>query len=186
MKIDGYHYDEESRVFTVAVTDFRDYESVEKLNASDINTFFKRAESFVLKSFEKDFTLNLEESSPGFQVAYSLLDLKETKKLNRVKIILFSNAIFAARLKGFENKKIEDIIFSYNVLDFNRYYNIIHSRTGNEPIEIDLEELNASPIPFLSATTDKSEYASYLLAISGELLAQIYSAFCSRLLEQNV
>lgn len=186
LRIDGYHYDEVSRISTIAVTDFRDYETVEKLNASDINTSFKRAENFVLRSFEKDFTLNLEESSPGFQVAYSLLDLKETKKINRVKIILFSNAIFAARLKGIENKEIDNIVFSYNVLDFTRYYNIIHSRTGSEPIEIDLEELNAQPIPFLSATTNKSEYASYLLAISGNLLAQIYSTFGSRLLEQNV
>lgn len=183
-RIDGYHFDAETGTATIAVADFRNGPELEKLNAADVTKAFKRAEKFVKSSFLPDFVSGLEESSAGFQVAYLLLSEKQS--INRVKILLFSNARLVARMKGLEHKKVDGITFSYNVLDFGRYYDIVHSRTGNEPVEIDITEFGSKPLAFLAATSNKDEYESFLLAIPGDLLARIYSEFGARLLEQNV
>ena len=184
MKIDGYHFDPETGTVTIAVADFRNDPNLQKLNAADINSSFKRAKTFVTNAFLPDFVSSMEESSAGFQVAYLLMSEKHL--INRIRFLLLSNAELGTRLKGLENQKIEDITFSYSVLDFSRYFEIIHSRTGNEPIEVDIAELEGEPVPFLAATADAGEYESYLLAIPGNLLAEIYAKYGARLLEQNV
>ena len=184
MKIDGYNFEPETGSLTIAVCEFRNRPELEKLNAADITASFKRAETFVTNSFLPDFVSSMEESSAGFQVAYLLLT--EKRNLNRIKFLLLSNAELGTRLKGLENREVDGITFSFNVLDFGRYFDIVHSRTGNEPVEVNIEDLGAEPIPFLAATADEQEYQSYLLAIPGTLLASIYAEYGARLLEQNV
>ena len=183
-KIDGYHHDVETGTVTIAVADFRSNAELQKLNSGDITTAFKRAETFVKNSFVPDLVSSMEESSAGFQVAYLLMT--EQSRISRIRFILLSNAELGTRLKGFANKKLGNITLSYNVLDFGRYFNIVHSRTGNEPVEVNLKELGGNPIPFLAATRDEKDYEAYLLAIPGQMLAKIYSEFGARLLEQNV
>lgn len=184
MKIDGYNYEAETGTLTIAVADFRNRPELEKLNTADITTSFRRAETFVTNSFLPNFVSSMEESSAGFQVAYLLFT--EQRKLNRIRFLLLSNAELGTRLQGLQNKKVDGITFSFNVLDFGRYFDIVHSRTGNEPVEVNIEELGAEPIPFLAATADEQQYKSYLLAIPGTLLAAIYAEYGARLLEQNV
>lgn len=183
-KVDGYHFEQETGTITIAICDFRNDPDIQKLNASDINTAFKRAETFISNSFLPNYVSSMEESSAGFQLAYLLMT--EKRSISRIRLILFSNAEIATRLKGLENKKIENITLSYNVLDFSRYFDIVNSRTGNEPVEIDIVELGGHPLPFLSAAKDAGDYEAYLLAIPGNLLAKIYSEYGARLLEQNV
>lgn len=183
-KVDGYHFEQETGTVTIAICDFRNDPNLQKLNASDITTSFKRAETFISNAFLPNYISSMEESSAGFQLAYLLMT--EKAAISRIRLILFSNAELSTRLKGLENKKIENITLSYNVLDFSRFYEIVHSRTGNEPVEVDIIELGGKPLPFLSAAKDASDYEAYLLAIPGDLLAKIYSEYGARLLEQNV
>ncbi|ADE39540.1 AIPR family protein [Candidatus Puniceispirillum marinum] len=183
-KVDGYHFEQETGTITIAICDFRNNPDIQKLNASDITTAFKRAETFISNSFLPNYVSSMEESSAGFQLAYLLMT--EKRSISRIRLILFSNAEISTRLKGLENKKIDNITLSYNVLDFSRYFDIVHSRTGNEPVEIDIVELGGHPLPFLSAAKDAGDYEAYLLAIPGNLLAKIYSEYGARLLEQNV
>ena len=183
-KVDGYHFDQETATITIAICDFRNDPDLQKLNASDITTAFKRAETFISNSFIPNYVSGMEESSAGFQLAYLLMNQK--RAISRIRLILFSNAEISTRLKGLENKKIDNITLSYNILDFSRYFDIVHSRTGNEPVEINILELGGKPLPFLSAAKDASDYEAYLLAIPGDLLARIYSEYGARLLEQNV
>ena len=183
-RIDGYQFDSETGTVTIAIADFRDSDSLEKLNSSDISTAFKRAENFVSNSFTNKFVSSLEESGSGFQVAYLLMS--EKQNISRIRFLLLSNALLVSRMTGLQNKDKDGIVYSYSVLDFGRYSDIINSRTGNEPVVVDIVELGHPPLPYLLAASDQNEYESYLLAISGDLLAKIYSEFGPRLLEQNV
>ncbi len=184
MKMDGYHFDPESGVFTLAVTDFRTEKTLQNLNTANISDLFKRAETFTEKAQHPEFLNKLEETSPGFQVAYFLHT--ELRNINRIKFLLFSNARLVSRLSGLQTKKIGDRSHSFQVLDFGRYFDIISSRSGHEPVEVDITELEWEPLPFLKASSGSEEYSSYLLAVPAELLARIYSEYGARLLEQNV
>ena len=58
-QIDGYHFDPELGVVTIAVADFRNEIDLEKLNASEIQATFKKAENFVKQSFQSEFISDL-------------------------------------------------------------------------------------------------------------------------------
>ena len=46
--------------------------------------------------------------------------------------------------------------------------------------------MQGAPVPCLKASADAAEHDSYLLAIPGPVLAEIYGLYGARLLEQNV
>jgi len=183
-QIDGYSLDAEHGELVLAICDFRAERELQSLNASHIDTSYKKAKRFFEYSLKDDFVRSLEETSYDFQSAYMIN--KYADQIKRVKFLLLTNAKFASRRKSIETEKINERTFAYNLLDFTRYMDIQNSRTGSEPIELDITELNGEPLPCLQAHTETGEYASYLIVMPGNLLADIYGAYGARLLEQNV
>ena len=57
---------------------------------------------------------------------------------------------------------------------------------GHASLEIDFAESFGSGIPCLKASTDSEDIESYLLAIPGSFLADIYATYGDRLLESNI
>lgn len=183
-QIDGYALDVERGELYIAICDYRADEELQTLNQGQIDGLYKSAERFLKAAQSADFVNKLEETSPAFQAAYPIYHY--SRDIKRIRLIIFSNARFVARKKSVNSKEIAGKIFTYNLLDFNRYADIIGSRNGSEPIEVDLIEINGSPIPCLNAYTGSSDFASYLIVMPGELLAKIYGLYGPRLLEQNV
>lgn len=183
-QIDGYDLDRERREFVLVVSDFRSGTELQSLNLSTLGILFRRGERFFENSLRSEFISQLEETSDAFQVAH--LIYTNANFIRRVRIIVFSNARLVARKRQIESKQVGGIIFNFSALDFSRYYDIIESKTGSEPIDIDIEELNGGAIPYIKAFSGGEEYESYLIALPGKLVAEIYSRYGARLLEQNV
>jgi len=183
-QIDGYALDAERGELYIAICDFRANEELQTLNQGQIDSLFNSAERFLKSAQSSVFVNSLEETSPAFEAAYPIFH--QFNLIKRVRLIIFSNARFVARKKSVGSKEISGKTFTYNLLDFTRYSDILGSRSGSEPIEIDLLEINGSPLPCLNAYTGSSDVASYLIVIPGELLAKIYGLYGPRLLEQNV
>ena len=183
-QVDGYAVDREGGELHLAISDFRAERELESLVQAKIDSLFKRAERFVKSAVAPEFVNSLEETSPAFQAAQPIYQSRHSTK--RVRLIIFSNARLASRKKGVEARDIDGRAFTYNLLDFTRYCEIRESHNGTEPIEIDLKELGEDPLPCLQAHTGSGQYASYLVAMPGELLAKIYGLYGPRLLEQNV
>ena len=183
-QIDGYALDVDQGELYLATCDFRTDTELETLNQGQIDSLFKSAERFLKAAQSPDYVNKLEETSPAFEAAYPIFF--HYNIIKRVRLIIFSNARFVARKKSINSKEISGKTFTYNLLDFTRYADIIGSRNGSEPIEIDLLEINGSPLPCLNAYTGSSDFASYLIVMPGELLAKIYGLYGPRLLEQNV
>ncbi len=184
-QVDGYVIDVDRGELVLAASDFRDSREIESLNAANLQSAFRKVERFFDLSLSADFVAQLEETSNDFQVAYTILS--NADHIKRVKFIIFSNAQLTARKKQVDTKTKDGRHLNYSVLDLTRYVDIINSRTGIEPIEIDLQELNnGSPVPCIKAYSGSDEYESYLVAVPGVLLAEIYGAYGARLLEQNV
>ena len=183
-QIDGYALDIERRELVLAVSDFRSSNELQSLNLSNLSVLFRRAERFFENSLKSEFVFRLEETSEDFQVAH--LIHANAEFIKRVRFVVFSNARLVARKRQVETKKTGGRILNFSVLDFSRYVDIIESRTGSEPIDIDIGELNGSAIPCIKAFSGGDEYESYLIALPGTLVAEIYSRYGARLLEQNV
>ena len=183
-QVDGYAIDPEKGELHLAVSDFRAETDLQSLNHARIQSLFKRAERFVNIALKPEFVNSLEETSPAFQAAQPIYELRNSIK--RVRLIIFSNARLASRKKGVEAKTVSGRTFTYNLLDFTRYVDICESHNGSEPIGIDFSELGKEPLQCLQAYTGGGQYASYLIAMPGDLLAEIYGLYGPRLLEQNV
>ena len=183
-QIDGYALDVERREFVLAVSDFRSNDELQSLNQSNLGSLFRRGERFFENSLKSDFVSRLEETSDDFQVAH--LIHANADLIKRIRFIVFSNARLVARKRQVETKKTGGRILNFSVLDFSRYVDIIESRTGSEPIDIDIGELNGGAIPCIKAFSGGDEYESYLVVLPGTLVAEIYSRYGARLLEQNV
>ena len=183
-QIDGYALDVERRELVLAISDFRTSDGLQTLNHSSLGVLFRRGERFLENSLKSDFVSRLEETSDDFQVAYLIHATAEFIK--RVRFIVFSNARLVARKRQVKTKNAGGRVLNYSVLDFSRYADIIESRTGSEPIDIDIGELSGRAIPCIRAYSSGDEYESYLIALPGTLVAEIYSRYGARLLEQNV
>ena len=183
-QIDGYALDVERRELVLAISDFRAGDELQTLNHSNLGVLFRRGERFLENSLKSEFVSQLEETSDDFQAAYLIHDNADFIK--RVRFILFSNARLVARKRQVETKNVDGRVLNFSVLDFSRYADIMESRTGSEPIDIDIGELNGTAIPCIRAYSSGDEYESYLIALPGTLVAEMYSRYGARLLEQNV
>lgn len=178
LRIDGFALDEDRGELHIAVCDFRPEPLLQSLNQAAIEQHFRKAERFVAAASKPDFVSSLEETSAAFQAAQPILAL--WKAISRVRVILLSNARLASRKKGVDAREIGGKAFTYNLLDFNRFNDIVSAHGNVEPIEIELE----AAVPYLKAGAGK--YPSYLIAMPGEVLASMYGLYGARLLEQNV
>lgn len=183
-QIDGYALDVERGTLHIAVCDFHPEPDIQTLNAAQIDTAMKRLRNFVEQAADPSFINELEDTSPAFQAAYPIYS--QPGAIKRVRAVLFSNARMSVRRPPQVADEILGRPAVYNVLDFNRYAEIMRSKSQSEPIEVDIATIAGEPVPCLEASGDSGDYRSYLVALPGNVLADIYALYGARLLEQNV
>jgi hypothetical protein len=183
-RIDGLALDHGRGTLHLAVCDYRDGAEVETLNATQIDSALKRAVNFFENALRPEFINSLEDTSSAFEAAYPIY--AGSAAVKRVRVILFSNARLAARRAPQLAEEVAGVPVVYSVLDLGRYSDIQRSQALPESIEVDIATIAGGPLPCLQASVDSDEYVSYLLAIPGNALAEIYGLYGARLLEQNV
>lgn len=152
------------------------------INAKDLDKSVSQVERF-LKLVLSGKTLDeLEESSHEYRLG--MLIRSYIPKIARIRILVFTNAHLKIRKKIFETSEIGTLKVHTNVFDLERYSKI--SAAGTDPVEIDLLEDFKGGIPCIQASDNSASYKSYLFAIPGPILADIFAAYGNRLLEQNV
>lgn len=183
-QLDGCALDPERGDLYLAVSDFRTGRDLETLNAAQIDTLFERVRRFCEQAAQPAFINAIEETSPTFESAWLLHSSRA--QIRRIRVIAFSNAQMSTRRKPETSGEVLGVPFVCSVLDFARFADISAARGGLEPIEIDVAAINGSPLPCLPAHSINGEHASYLVAVPGQFLAEIYGLYGARLLEQNV
>lgn len=156
----------------------------ETLNAAQIDALFDRVRRFCELAVQPTFINGLEETSPTFEAAWIVYSHRSA--IRRIRVIALSNARLSTRRKPEMTGEVLGVPFVCNILDFARYIDISAAHGGAEPIEINVTELNGAPLPCLPAHDIGGDHASYLVAVPGRLLAEIYGLYGARLLEQNV
>jgi hypothetical protein len=183
-QVDGIALDAERGDLFLAVSDFRAGRESETLNAAQVDALFERVRRFCEQAIQPAFINAIEETSPAFEAAWPIYSNRAL--IRRIRVIAFSNARLSMRRKPEAAGEVLGVPFVCSVLDFARFADISAARGGQEPIEIDVTALNGTPLPCLPAHSIDGEHASYLVAVPGTFLAEIYGLYGARLLEQNV
>lgn len=180
-QIDGVAFDAERGALYLAICDYRPGAELETLNSAALDRLKQRLSRFVELAAGG---INGDLSASGCAAATLISDQIDLVK--RIRAVVFSNGRLSTRRPPEAAGEIAGIPVVYNVLDFARFHAIQQSRTGSEPITIELKALGAPPLVCLPASAGSGRYQSYLVAVPGETLATIYSLYGARLLEQNV
>lgn len=184
IQIDGYNFDEADKSFSLFISEY-EYEKTSNLIKSEIDALYEKMKAFVTNSINGYINENFEPSSDGYGVA-SLIREK-LNEISKFRFYIFSNRTMSDRVKSIEKKEISGIPVELNVWDIRRIYDIHKSNMAKEPIEIDFTQLDIEGLPCIEAVNCKSNnYKSYLTAIPGDILANIYIKYGARLLEGNV
>lgn len=182
LKVDGYHFDDEFNSLILVVSLWFDEPNPDRarVSASDIEAAFKRCTNFFLKS-----TKGLHQKIEIANEAYDLASLiKECKRdLQTVKLILVTDGIVKARPA--EVEQLNGVTFKRVIWDIERTCHFV--QTGQrESIYVDFAEEHGGPIPCLVHEDVVGKYTSYMAFINGEILADLYEKWGTRLLDMNV
>jgi hypothetical protein len=182
-QIDGYAIDVDRGTLYVAVCDFRSDPQLQTLNAAQINAVLKRVRNFVEQASDPSFVNELEDTAPAFRAAYPIYS--QPAAIRRVRVVVFSNARMSTKRPPQAAQEIMGRPVTYSVFDFGRYTEAVSARSAPQPIEVVFAEIGTEPVPCLLASSG-DDYVSYLVALPGQILADIYGLYGARLLEQNV
>jgi len=182
MRVDAYQHAQESGAFTFIITDYR--LAPETLTQSDMTKIFKRVSNFFEKSLERKFHQALDESDVGFSIAREIYDY--SKNIKKINFILISTAELSSRAKTLANESISNYPCFFDVWDLGRIQRLEESGKPREDIVVDFTSIDSNGLPCLPAFIGNDTYQSYLLAIPGSLIANLYDQYGERLLEQNV
>lgn len=186
IRLDAWAYNAETGVFNLFISDFRSNSDLETLSKPDVTLYFGRLARFFTKSLDRKFLHALEESSPGYASALEIYEKHKSGAISKVNLVLLSNAQPSERVKAIEDSSIEGYHCTYDIWDIERLFRIESSGKAREDMIINFQEFLPEGIPCLPAFTGSDNFASYLLVISGDIVANLYKKYGERLLEQNV
>ena len=185
IRVDGYGGDPRDAADTLSliVLDFRAHPSVGRLIGSEMDAIFRRLSKFVRQSLDRRWREALEETSPAFGLADLIHHCWSS--LSKIRLFLVSNRELSERVDGRPAGELEGKPVTYSVWDLRR----LHRAAANpepEAIEVDLVKDFGGPLPILPTQQLDGDHESYLAAIPGPVLSEIYDRWGARLLEQNV
>jgi hypothetical protein len=127
-----------------------------------------------------------ERITPSSQ-AYVLADTLRNRKsdLSCIRLHIFSNQSLSHRFKKEFRSNIAGVPTETHIWDLQRLMALYGSDREREMVELELSEFGSTGIPCIEAS--KADWLqSYLCVIGGDVLADLFERYGSRLLEGNV
>ena len=185
MRVDGYWFSDENSL-DLFIADYDNNSELESLTQTNVTEIFKRLDNFFEASAGKQHYTHLEDTSPEYSLSREIADRASDGLIQRLNCFLFSERQLSERIQAIEDKEIAGIPTAYHIWDISRLHRQQTSRNHKEVLDIDFLEMYGRGLPCLEVHLGSETYQSYLIVIPGEILADLYGKFGSRLLEQNV
>lgn len=134
-KINAYGIPEEDSRLDVVISDFHPNESVQKISQADIEKRFLQATRFIDSCLNSGFA-SLDPSNDAYDMMKTIYD--RSKSLDRINIILATNALSVSRKDVFPVKHLKSIKITHEVWDIERYRRFRSSGASQEPLEVDI------------------------------------------------
>ena len=184
LRADAWLFSPESGCLKLLVSDFRFNDTLESLTKGDVDKAFRRTRKFFEKSLKPDFFRAMEESSSAYPVARTIWEF--AGQIDQVQFYLLSNAALSKRVNTIQQETVHNRRYTFDVWDVSRLHRITSSGKAREDIVVDFSEICQDGVPCLRAFDGSSSYQSLLLALPGQVVADLYRDYGERLLEQNV
>jgi hypothetical protein len=184
LRVDGYSFDDVDNSAKLLIADYRGHDTPETLIQTEAERSFEKLGAFVEEAITGDLHMVLEESSPGFGLVNEIH--RKIELINKFRFFLITDATLSSRVKDLASGTLQGKPVEYHVWDMSRFHRVFESSMGRDELEIDFREFLSDGIPCLEASQDGGDYKTYLCVSPGEVFAEIYDRYGSRLLEGNV
>lgn len=182
IKINGFSFDDDFNFIHLIVSHFENSFSIKKKHNDFSQELISACQNFAKMSLE-GFYKQLLNGSEEKKLAKKIFDNKN--KIKKISINLITN-LYLPETKKSSSREINGIEFEKEVWDLERIDTIQQNDGERESISFSLiEDFNIDPLNCIK-TSSSTEIDTYLTAINGKVLADIYEKFGSRLLEFNV
>lgn len=185
IQIDGFTFDEVDKTCILFITDFTNSNELSTISNYEIEKLYSKVEAFVINSLNGYIKENCEESSEAYGLSRDIQE--RIDEIIKFRFYILTDKVLSDRVKAFTEKDISGKPVELAIWDMSRLYNLAKSKMQKESIEIDIDQYIDGGLPsILAVDCKKEQYQSYLTAIPGNVLAELYIKYGSRLLEGNV
>lgn len=175
--------DESDGSVGLVICKWTESEEPETLTTAMVTQLSSWLENFVRESIENGLNERIAEASPAYDLATKLREQRH--KISRIRLHIVSNQSLSQKFKEELCGEVAGIPMERHIWDLQRLKALYESTREREAVEIDLTHFGAEGIPCLEAARTDG-LRSYLCIIEGQLLADLFERYGSRLLEGNV
>ena len=207
IRLDGYAIDEVDKSCCLFITDYRGPYESESFDKKTSDFLFECLKRFIKESINYEFYNELEQSTEVFEFSRELYHNRG--EITKFRLYILTDAYNKQRSKNIKAGDILGKKVELNIWDINRIFDVVNSTTQKESVEINFSEYNTAGLPCVMGTecvdaksdieiiapSDEAQqantmclitYSSYLTAVPGKILCDLYLEYGSRLLEGNV
>ena len=159
-------------------------EALESLSQKQMEVHYKRLIKLLEACQDEGFIDRLEDASDVTHFAVFIRErIDDIKSVN---LVLLSNARLSGRVDQLPGVGLAGVKTKLDLWDIGRLHRNYLEGREIEDLEIDLKQYDKGGLKCLAAHGRGDEIKTYLLAMPGELIADLYGQYGERLLEQNV
>lgn len=188
IEFSGYAYDEERKLLTIVGSQFFPGEKIETLTKDLYERKFKKMKLFFEEAVNSTQPL-YSVMSPGDEAVESakyIYDLFAANGIQRLMFLIITNGTLTRNTKVIPFETIQNLRADFQVFDLKDIFRISTQENNLQEIEVSVNDYTKEGLLCLPASLEAQDYASYLVVMPGEVLAQIYDKYGQKLLEQNV
>ena len=180
-KINGYALSESNENLDLFVTIYKGYDEPQRISRDEVTTAFNQCRRFLNNAF-KGYWQDMDESAAGYDFAKAIC--YNRNELVRANLFLLTDGECSVDPPQPGRLDNTELPLTYHIVDINQLFQL--EQGESTPIVIDFVSRTGRNLPCLSIPTGNDQYETYLAAVPGDMLANIYEEYGARLLEMNV
>lgn len=188
IEFSGYAYDEERKLLTIVGSQFFPGEKIETLTKDLYERKFKKMKLFFEEAVNSTQPLYsvMSPSDEAVESAKYIYNLFAANGIQRLMFLIITNGTLTRNTKVIPFETVKNLRADFQVFDLKDIYRISTQENNLQEIEVSVNDYTKEGLLCLPASLEAQDYASYLVVMPGEVLAQIYDKYGQKLLEQNV
>lgn len=183
LRVQGYDLSASDDTASLVVGLHHGTPEISTVTTTDAKNALKALQYFLDEATSGKFEIDREASSPVVQAAIDLR-LRRTS-ITRFRLHLVTDGKLSDRLRDLPSEELNGVPVDFSFWDIERFHQLHESKQQREALQIDVTEWAPTGIPALEVAGTE-DFATYLAAVPGSLLADLYSRHGNRLLESNV
>jgi hypothetical protein len=183
LRVQGYDLSASDDTASLIVGIHHGTPEISTVTTMDAKNALKALQYFLDEATSGQFEVDREASSPVVQAAIDIR-LRRTS-ISRFRLHLVTDGKLSDRLRDLPSEELNGVPIDFSFWDIERFHQLHESKQQREALQIDVTEWAPTGIPALEIAGTE-DFATYLAAVPGSLLSDLYSRHGNRLLESNV